>query len=97
MFALQCTFVFSIQHDCRYKIGSATRSDRDLFDLEGPWYVNGTPWPDTHWDLNLQFLYQVMYTGLSRTISVFCVCELVHFSEPSGHGELDSAAVDVKL
>jgi hypothetical protein len=37
-----------------YKFASATRGDRPLHDLEGPWFVDGTDWPDLHWDLNVQ-------------------------------------------
>ena len=38
----------------RYKLASATRPDRNVYDLMGPWYIEGTNWPDLHWDLNVQ-------------------------------------------
>ena len=38
-----------------YKMGSAARPGRSVHDLEGPWFVPGTDWPDLHWDLNLQY------------------------------------------
>jgi alpha-L-fucosidase 2 len=47
----------------RYKIASATRSDRPVYDLLGPWDVSMTSWPDIHWDLNLQMTYQPMLTS----------------------------------
>jgi hypothetical protein len=40
-----------------YKIASATRADRPVYDLQGPWQVTETHWPDIHWDLNLQLTY----------------------------------------
>ena len=46
-----------------YKIASATRADRPVYDLMGPWDVNFTHWPDIHFDLNLQMTYQPMFTG----------------------------------
>eukprot|EP01046_Picozoa_sp_COSAG06_P009766 COSAG06_NODE_516_length_14818_cov_18.077926_10_plen_376_part_00 len=36
-----------------YKLASATRHDRVVYDLMGPWYIDGTNWPDLHWDLNV--------------------------------------------
>ena len=32
-----------------YKLASATRADRAVYDLMGPWYIEGTSWPDLHW------------------------------------------------
>lgn len=43
-----------------YKIASATRADRPVYDLLGPWDVATTSWPDIHWDMNLQMTYQPM-------------------------------------
>ena len=40
-----------------YKLASATRGDRVVYDLMGPWYIDGTNWPDLHWDLNVQLTY----------------------------------------
>ena len=48
-----------------YKIASATRADRELFDLMGPWGVQPTSWPDVHWDLNLQMAHWVFF-GANR-------------------------------
>ena len=31
-----------------YKLASATRHDRVVYDLMGPWYIEGTNWPDLH-------------------------------------------------
>ena len=39
-----------------YKFKSGSRH-RVVHDLEGPWFIEGTPWPDLHWDLNLQYPY----------------------------------------
>lgn len=54
-------------------MASAARQGRSVHDLEGylsltlnsaanpkpvgPWFIPGTPWPDLHWDLNLQYTY----------------------------------------
>lgn len=46
-----------------YKIASATRADRELYDLMGPWGVEPTSWPDVHWDLNLQLTYWIFFTS----------------------------------
>ena len=46
-----------------YKIASATRADRQLYDLMGPWGVTPTSWPDIHWDLNIQMTYWVFFTS----------------------------------
>lgn len=40
-----------------YKFASGARRGRTVHDLEGPWFVTGTNWPDLHWDLNLQYPY----------------------------------------
>ena len=40
-----------------YKFGSGARAGRTVHDLEGPWFIAGTDWPDLHWDLNLQYPY----------------------------------------
>ena len=40
-----------------YKFGSAVRRGGVVHDLEGPWFVDMTPWPDLHWDMNLQQTY----------------------------------------
>ena len=46
-----------------YKIASATRADRPVYDILGPWDVNSTHWPDIHFDLNLQLTYQPMFAS----------------------------------
>ena len=46
-----------------YKIASATRADRELYDLMGPWGVQPTSWPDVHWDLNIQLQHVVFFTA----------------------------------
>lgn len=46
-----------------YKFASATRPDRTVYDLEGPWFVRNTAWPDIHWDLNTQVLHDPLFTG----------------------------------
>ena len=46
-----------------YKIASATRADRPVYDLLGPWDVEATSWPDIHWDLNIQLTYQPMFAS----------------------------------
>lgn len=40
-----------------YKFASGARQGRGVHDLEGPWFVTGTDWPDLHWDLNIQYPY----------------------------------------
>ena len=40
-----------------YKFASGARRGRTVHDLEGPWFIAGTDWPDLHWDLNLQYPY----------------------------------------
>lgn len=39
-----------------YKLASATRGDRMLLDLQGPW-PQPTPWPGCWWNLNIQLTY----------------------------------------
>ena len=46
-----------------YKLASATRADRNVYDLMGPWYIDGTNWPDLHWDLNVQLTYWPLFTA----------------------------------
>jgi len=58
-----------------YKFGSAVRVGGIVHDLEGPWFVDNTPWPDLHWDMNLQQTYVFPMTanrlGLSATLADF--------------------------
>jgi len=45
-----------------YKLASATRSDRMVIDLLGPWYRQ-TGWPRIWWNLNIQLAYSPVYAA----------------------------------
>jgi alpha-L-fucosidase 2 len=45
-----------------YKLASATRADRMLLDLNGPW-LQRTPWPGIWWNLNVQLTYWPTYVS----------------------------------
>lgn len=45
-----------------YKLASATRADRMLLDLNGPW-LQRTPWPGIWWNLNVQLTYWPTYAS----------------------------------
>jgi alpha-L-fucosidase 2 len=45
-----------------YKMASATRGDRALIDLMGPWY-DRTNWPGIWWNLNIQLSYWPFYVS----------------------------------
>jgi hypothetical protein len=45
-----------------YKLASATRADRPMLDLMGPWFRE-TPWPMIWWNLNAQLTYWPVYTA----------------------------------
>jgi len=45
-----------------YKLASATRGDRALIDLMGPW-LQITPWPGAWWNLNVQLTYWPLYAA----------------------------------
>ncbi|MDR2641648.1 MAG: hypothetical protein LBC74_02520 [Planctomycetaceae bacterium] len=45
-----------------YKLASATRRERMVIDLLGPWYRN-TGWPRIWWNLNIQIAYSPVYTA----------------------------------
>ncbi|MDR1485830.1 MAG: hypothetical protein LBT09_13540, partial [Planctomycetaceae bacterium] len=45
-----------------YKLASATRRDRMVIDLLGPWYRT-TGWPRIWWNLNIQIAYSPVYTA----------------------------------
>ncbi|MDR1816842.1 MAG: hypothetical protein LBR07_01370 [Puniceicoccales bacterium] len=45
-----------------YKLASATRRDRQLIDLLGPWYRR-TGWPRVWWNLNIQLAYSPVYAA----------------------------------
>lgn len=46
-----------------YKMASATRADRPIMDLAGPWYMRGTQWPGIWWNLNTQCAYSPFYVS----------------------------------
>lgn len=46
-----------------YKMASATREDRPIMDLAGPWYKRGTQWPGIWWNLNTQCAYSPFYVS----------------------------------
>lgn len=46
-----------------YKIASATREDRPVIDLQGPWYKFGGKWPGIWWNLNTQLAYWPFYVS----------------------------------
>ncbi|WP_443936461.1 glycosyl hydrolase family 95 catalytic domain-containing protein [Pedobacter sp. MW01-1-1] len=45
-----------------YKMASATRPDKPMMDLMGPWTAD-TPWPAIWWNLNAQLAYSPIYTS----------------------------------
>jgi len=45
-----------------YKALSATRSDRPILDLMGPWFMP-SKWPATWWNLNIQLSYWPLYVS----------------------------------
>lgn len=59
----------------QYKFACASRAGRALHDLMGPWFIEGTPWPDLHWDMNLQQTYYLPLASnrpdLSSTLTNF--------------------------
>ena len=46
-----------------YKLASATRPDKPMIDLMGPWAVAKTPWPAIWWNLNVQLTYSPIYVS----------------------------------
>jgi hypothetical protein len=46
-----------------YKVASATRTDKPIIDLMGPWFTSKTPWPAIWWNLNTQLTYSPMFTS----------------------------------
>lgn len=56
-----------------YKIASATRPDRPIIDLMGPWFTSKTPWPAIWWNLNTQLSYSPMFASnhLEMTLPLF--------------------------
>ena len=45
-----------------YKLACATRQDRQVIDLLGPWY-RPTGWPRIWWNLNIEIAYSPIYTA----------------------------------
>ena len=45
-----------------YKLGCATRQDRQVIDLLGPWY-RSTSWPRIWWNLNIEIAYAPVYAA----------------------------------
>lgn len=46
-----------------YKMASATRGDRPIIDLAGPWYMRETKWPGIWWNLNSQLTYSPFFVA----------------------------------
>ena len=46
----------------QYKLACATRQDRQVIDLLGPWYRR-TGWPRVWWNLNIEIAYSPVYTA----------------------------------
>jgi hypothetical protein len=46
-----------------YKLACATRPDKMVIDLQGPWAVQVTPWPAIWFNLNTQLTYSWQYTA----------------------------------
>lgn len=46
-----------------YKLGSATRENKQMIDLMGPWFTSKTPWPAIWWNLNTQLTYSSMFAS----------------------------------
>ncbi|MEY3432107.1 MAG: hypothetical protein RL131_43 [Bacteroidota bacterium] len=46
-----------------YKLASATRENKPMIDLMGPWFTSHTPWPAIWWNLNTQLTYSPMFAS----------------------------------
>jgi alpha-L-fucosidase 2 len=46
-----------------YKVASATRTDKPIIDLMGPWFTSKTPWPAIWWNLNTQLTYSPLFAS----------------------------------
>jgi hypothetical protein len=55
-----------------YKLACGTRPDRVVYDLMGPWFIDGTGWPDLHWDLNLQLVRSPQRCPQKPVLSHLC-------------------------
>ena len=47
----------------QYKFASASRRDKNLLDLQGPWARDNTPWPAVWFNLNIQLTYSWQNTA----------------------------------
>ncbi len=56
-----------------YKVASATRPDKPIIDLMGPWFTSKTPWPAIWWNLNTQLTYSPLFASnhLEMTLPLF--------------------------
>jgi hypothetical protein len=56
-----------------YKVASATRPDKPIIDLMGPWFTSKTPWPAIWWNLNTQLTYSPLFTSnhMEMTLPLF--------------------------
>jgi alpha-L-fucosidase 2 len=46
-----------------YKLASATRANKPMIDLMGPWFTSKTPWPAIWWNLNQQLTYSPLFAS----------------------------------
>jgi hypothetical protein len=52
-----------------YKFASASRSDKPIVDLQGPWPIASTPWPCIWMNLNTQLTYSWQYKANQSALS----------------------------
>ena len=66
-----------------YKLACATRQDRQVIDLLGPWY-RPTSWPRIWWNLNIEIAYSPVYTAnhleLGESFTRFLDAKRDHFA-----------------
>jgi len=55
-----------------------------VHDLEGPWFIDNTPWPDLHWDMNLQQTYYLPI-AINRPELANTIVDYVQFLLESGN------------
>jgi alpha-L-fucosidase 2 len=83
-----------------YKLASATRADRQVIDLMGPWPAV-TVWPGIWWNLNIQLCYYPVYTAnrleLGESLCRFLDDNLPNFilNVPEAW-RVDAAGIDVQ-
>lgn len=46
-----------------YKLAAATRANKPMVDLMGPWFTSKTPWPGIWWNLNTQLTYSPIFAS----------------------------------